>query len=147
MNGIFISTEALKAAPDSLRRSILNLVLADAGSADVAREVETEDGFAELSPGQVKAFLEGCSEKTKLALETIARGRSRQFKLNDVAKALKVEPVALKGVWGGLTRRTKTITGDASAYLIDWIEDEKLDQWIGELSEMTYQSFRRAFRL
>lgn len=145
MNGIFISSEALREAPEHVRRSILDLVLGD--GADMLRPAESDAGVVELSPGQVKAFLEGCSEKTKLALETMARSSSRQFKLNAVAKALDVDADGLKGVWGGLTRRTKTITGDPSAYLIDWIEDEQLDQWIGELSEMTYQSLRRAFRI
>uniref|UniRef100_UPI001AEC026F hypothetical protein n=1 Tax=Methylobacterium sp. B1 TaxID=91459 RepID=UPI001AEC026F len=58
----------------------------------------------------------------------------------------------LRGVWGGLTRRTKTITGDPNAYLIDWSKSEAefdengtyIDQR-GEVTEMTYQSLRKAF--
>ena len=81
----------------------------------------------------------------------IADSGSRHFQIADVAKAIGVQPSGLSGVWGGLTRRLKTVTGDSDAYLIDWTKSEPVvdedDNYVdhtGEVTELTYRSFRKA---
>jgi hypothetical protein len=110
---------------------------------------QDDDDLAQLSPSQAREFYSGCGEKTRKALETIAKSDSNKFHLADVAKAVGVEPAELRGVWGGLTRRLNTITGGDDGHLINWegpgvFDDEGnyLDH-IGEVSELTYQSFRK----
>jgi hypothetical protein len=107
--------------------------------------------FAELSPGQARDFYAGCGPKTRKAIDVIADSASRRFQLADVAKAIGVEPKDLTGVWGGLTRRLKTITGDSDAYLIDWTKSDPVlddkENYVdhrGEVTELTYRSFRKA---
>jgi hypothetical protein len=120
-----------------------------AKTANLLEDDEDED-FAELSLGQAREFYSGCGEKTRKAIEVMARSNTNEFHTSDVAKALGVEPDELRGVWGGLTRRTQTVMNDKDAYLINWQhhdsvwdEDDKLVDHIGVLHELTHQSFRR----
>jgi hypothetical protein len=113
-----------------------------------------DEHFAELSPGQAREFLAGCGQKTRKAIEVIASSNSNQFQIADVAKALGVRPSELTGVWGGLTRRLKTVTGDYSAYLIDWAKNDPISDedgnyldHTGEVTELTRRSFRKALGL
>lgn len=157
-SGIYITATDLQSLPTAARDAILGLLSgASTRVSDIAlaavSDVEDEN-FAELSPGQARTFLEGCSVKTKKALETIVSGPTRFFQVADVARALDVSAPELRGVWGGLTRRTQTITNDSDAYLIDWTkgeavyddEDNYIDQR-GEVAELTYRSLRKAFGL
>lgn len=158
-SGIFITTDHLKSLPRQHRdflfaiisgqETVLN-VAGEPRSAIPDSEVE-DDHFAELSPGQARDFYAGCGPKTRKAIDVIADSASRQFQIADVAKALGVKPNELTGVWGGLTRRLKTITGDADAYLIDWTKSEAINDeegnyvdHTGEVTELTYRSFRKA---
>ena len=153
--GVFISAATLNSASPALRSKILELIMG-AETAVPSSSSDSgihDDNFVEFSPGQIKTFIDGCSDKTRAALEVMARSPSRQFQLADVASALNVEPSELRGVWGGLTRRTQTVSGDPNAYLIYWAgdpvynENEEYVDHVGELTEMTYQSLRKAFRL
>ena len=162
-SGIFLSFETLSSAPPSLVKQILALVsgeltiasdLATVTVSGEAGDMSEDEHFAELSPGQVKTFLAGCGPKTKLALETMANSKTRTFQLAAIAKALGVNAGELSGVWSGLTRRVKTVTGDSEAYLIYWLgepvyddNDEDYVDQTGELTELTYQSLRKAFGL
>jgi len=158
-SGIFITTDHLKSLPKQQQDFLLGIIsgrepISDAPAEPRSAEHESEmedTHFAELSPGQARDFYAGCGHKTRKAIEVIADSASRRFQLADVAKAIGVEPKDLTGVWGGLTRRLKTITGDSDAYLIDWTKsdpvlDEK-ENYIdhrGEVTELTYRSFRKA---
>ncbi len=112
---------------------------------------DQDDDFADLSPQQAKKFLEGTSDKSKRALRFMVSG-DRKFKLAGLAKELGVHPTELPGLWSGLTKRTRTITGNKSAYLLYWVDDalvvdeEYLDQ-TGYMTRTTYSSFRHAFGL
>lgn len=115
------------------------------------REVEdvvVEKG-ADLSVAQATAFLEGCSDKTKKVIRAIVASGTGKFRLNALAQTLNVGLGDLGGVWGGLTKRTRTILGDKKANLIAWrnfydLEDNKWLDAAGTLSEVTYASFRQA---
>ena len=158
-SGIFITTDHLKSLPKQQQDFLLSIVSgrptasdapAEPRSAAYDSEVEDEH-FAELSPGQARDFYAGCGPKTRKAIDVIADSASRQFQIADVAKAIGVQPNELSGVWGGLTRRLKTVTGDSDAYLIDWTKSEPVvdddDNYVdhtGEVTELTYRSFRKA---
>lgn len=153
-NGLFITTDTLRSLPRDLQDALLVATLGQAARPSPASAAgildEEDENFAQLSPAQAREFYSGCGEKTRKALEVIANSDSRQFHLADVAKAIGVEPGELRGVWGGLTRRLSTVTGDSDCYLINWERhDGEFDEegnyvdHIGEVSELTYQSFRR----
>lgn len=158
-SGIFITTDHLRSLPKQQQDFLFGIISGrepasyapvELRSATNGSEVEDEH-FAELSPGQARDFYAGCGVKTRKAIDVIADSASHRFQIADVAKAIGVEPNELSGVWGGLTRRLKTITGDNDAYLIDWTKsepvldhDENYIDHTGEVTEMTYNSFRKA---
>jgi len=152
-SGIFLSTKTLNSASPAIRSKILELLMGSETAMQSADDDFHDDHFIEFSPGQVKTFINGCSEKTRNALEIMAKSPSRRFQLADIAVALDVEPSELRGVWGGLTRRTQTVSGDSEGYLVYWVgegihdENGEYIDHVGELTEMTYQSLRKAFRL
>ena len=155
-DGIFITTTTIKSLPKPEQDFLFGIISGRETGAPEPRP-EADDGgsedehFAELSPGQARDFYSGCGLKTRKAIDVIAGSESRRFQIADVAKALGVQPSELTGVWGGLTRRLKTITGDSAAYLIDWEKNEAVyddegnyADHTGEVTELTYRSFRKA---
>jgi hypothetical protein len=100
---------------------------------------------------QARKFVEGCGDKTRTAVRTIAENSSRFFALAAVAKALKVGPEDLAGVWAGITKRTRTVLGDREAKLIAWgdeeYENEKYVNQPASISETTYRSLRKVFSI
>lgn len=154
--GIYITMEYLKSRPQEDQDFVFDLLRGQAAGAlrkpESAADVTMmdDDHFAELSPSQAREFYDGCGAKIQKAIETIATGSSRHFQLADIAKVLGVRANELRGVWGGMTRRTKTITGDDEGYLIDWVRSGEVyddeNNYIdhpGALTEMTYRSFRK----
>lgn len=164
-SGIYITASLIATLPPEEKAYLFGLVSGDhvelpqaapippaaaaPAAAPASGDSEYDEHFAELSPGQAREFYKGCGAKTRVVVDVIAASPSRAFQLADVAKALGAEPGSLRNVWSGLTMRTRTITGDADAYLIDWtgkpIHDENdvyIDQ-TGEVSELTWNSFRR----
>ena len=161
-SGLYIAREDFITWPATLQREVLHQMW---GASKVVSEPETvavvdggeepvsddDDNIAEISPGQARDFLKGCSEKTKTAIKAMVKGDSRLFQLKDVALSVGVGATELTGVWSGLTRRTKTVTKNPDAYLIDWTSGEaefdKNGQYVDHqagLSQMTYKSFRKA---
>lgn len=167
ISGVYISSTRLKSLSPEDRAFVFGLitdvpplssrVLQDslpAVPAGAEVQVSETEHLAKLSPGQARDFYVGCGEKTKKAVEAIAASPSCIIQVADIAKAVGVQAFELRGVWGGLTRRTATVTGDLKAHLFDWHEgtqkyDEKghyIDQ-IGEVTEITYNSFRKALKV
>ena len=103
---------------------------------------------ADLSYAQIKKFLERCSDKTKEALKAIAKADPAGFTMEAVAEALGVDldESDLRGVWGGLTKRVRTVLSDPQALMIWWTPYGD-DQWRGRVSAMTHRSMRKAFGL
>ena len=126
-------------------------------SSDNAEEVEESDDpldeLTDLSPAQFKKLLDGCKERTKAALRVMVEGPTPAFRVADVAKAVGCAAYELPGVWSGITKRTRTVTGDRKSYLWAWDDDatddenERYSDQGGSISETTYRSGRRAFSL
>lgn len=111
-----------------------------------------EDILTDLSPAQFKKLVDGCGPKTKAALKAMVAGPTSAFRVAAVAKAVGCNPTELSGVWGGITKRLRSVTGDSKAYLWKWgeLENDPEDRYIdqdGAMSETTYRSGRRVFGL
>lgn len=167
-DGVFISSSTLLRMPNDVREMVIAFVMGHREGPGGGGAIETtsgpggtaedgppdDEGFADLTPRQARRFIDGCGERTRAAVEAIARSDSRYFQVKDVAAAVGVAPHELRGVWGGLTRRVKTVTGDADAYLIDWDRSEPIfdeaglyvDQR-GEVTDLTHKSLRKALKL
>ncbi len=99
--------------------------------------------YAELGLQAARAFLLGCNAKTQLALQLIvASGGS--FSIHDLERQMNVGRGSLRGLWGGLTKRIRTITGDPDASLIEWGDQADDGDYIGRLTPTTHNSFKRA---
>ena len=103
-----------------------------------------DDGeYAELGIQAARAFLQGCGEKTTQALALIVEA-GESFSMRELESKMKVGQGELRGVWAGLTKRVRTITGDDEAELIAWGEQSKDGDWQARLMPVTREAFRRA---
>jgi len=165
MTGVFIDSTEFATWPAALQTQVMEQILgsretaakAAIGSVSAPPDLTgANEHFAELSPGQARDFLAGCTAKTKAAIAVMARSETRFFHMRDVAIDLSVPVSELRGVWSGLTRRLRTVTGDVDAYLVYWHGDGIYDgeeddaeyvDHVGELTEMTHASFRKALAI
>lgn len=102
-----------------------------------------DEEIAELGIQSARAFLQGCSDRTAEILGLMI-DLGDTFSLRELEKKAKVKPGGLRGVWTGLTKRTRTITGDPDAVLIDWSGPDDKDDYQGRLAKMTLDALRRA---
>ncbi len=86
---------------------------------------ETEEAYGErgaddLSVAQATEFFSGLrSDMTKKVLRAIVRNGGK-FRFKALVQSLNVNMDDLSGVWGGLTKRTRTVLADKKAKLIAW---------------------------
>ena len=149
-NAILLSLSALSGFSPATQSEVMDYIKSQLSIEEGAPSagMEEEDEPADLSVAQVKKFVERCSDKTRTALRVIAEADASGFTLPMVAKVLGVDlDVAdLRGVWGGITKRVRTVLDDPEANLIWWVQDDQ-NQWIGHVSAMTHRSMRKAFAL
>jgi hypothetical protein len=112
-----------------------------------------EDGPADLTVALCRKLIAApIHEKSLAALRVIAESPTPEFHLADAVKAAPgaEEPNDLRGVWSGLTRRTRNILGDDSADLVWWEgeaildEDDNYVDFVGRVSALTHQSLKTA---
>ena len=116
----------------------------DPPAPQVTTEAEAESwGHAELGLQAARAFLLGCNSKTKQALTFIVES-GETFSIHALENQMEVERGSLRALWGGLTKRTRTITGDPDAWLIQWGDELESGDFIGQLNPVTHNSFKRA---
>lgn len=99
--------------------------------------------YAELGIQAARAFVQGCGEKTTQVLGLIVAA-GETFTIHQLEDQMKVGRGALRGVWAGLTKRVRTITGDPEAALILWGEENDNGDYVGQLMHVTREAFRRA---
>lgn len=107
-------------------------------------ETDGEEGeYAELGLQAARAFLLNCSERTTQTLAAIVE-TGGEFSLRALERKMNVEESGLRGVWTGLTKRTRTITGDPDAMLIEWSDVKENGDYSGKLTATSLSAFRRA---
>jgi hypothetical protein len=70
--------------------------------------------------------------------------RNGKFALPALAAHFDAPPGGLGGVWGGLTKRVRTVTNDGEAVLIKWTWEN--EEWHGALDTSTLASLRKALK-
>lgn len=111
-------------------------------NADEVSGTESEIEAAHLSIAQARAYLNNCSIATVEILEEIIK-RQGDFLMSDIAKLTGKSNMQLRGAWGGITKRTRTVCGDPDASLIEWAKTSDGD-WHGRVASATISSFRAA---
>ena len=144
---ITIPASIFKTFPPEVKNAILSRLTEDfrlsenvSGTPENARGNETAD-LAQLEIHQAKAFLNNCSDKSIAILQDIV-DQNGEFLMSFFAKKYDVSFSGLRGAWGGLTKRTRTITKDPKAKFIEWFKVE--DDWRGLVSQQTIKSMRAA---
>ncbi len=113
----------------------------------------TNDGPVELTPLLIRKLTKKLSKNTLLALRAIAQSPTEEFHMKDIIGAIDgVEDyMGLRGVWSGLTRRTRNILQDSNADIIWWGEEEIYDEnenyvdHLGKVSKLTWKSLKAHF--
>ncbi len=162
MNGIFISTTSFTTLSPAARREVLAATGFAVGvdarptteHSAITGHVDVE-GPVELTLSFVRRLADGLSEKTLIALKTIAASPSPEFRMKDVIDATEgaADYMDVRGVWAALTRRTRKLVSDQEARLIWWQGDEIVDEQgryvdhVGTVSALTHQSLRTHFGL
>jgi hypothetical protein len=153
MSGFFISLEDYRGMDVALRAGLQEWLDGKKASSPEPSLTEPSNGGPDgndegappdLSFAQAKRLLEGCGDKTKATLRAVFSNSEPNFLLGEVAKEMKSEKGALGGAWAGITKRTRAVLGDKDAALFVWEWDDKQDDWIGAVSEMTHRSMRQA---
>lgn len=142
---VMVSRAAIAAASADFRlelSEILGLEGADPAASGMENEIPAGTNIANLDLASAKLFLAGCQAKTKRVLRLII-DRDGQFLLRDLERAANVRAGGLSGVWTGLTKRTRTITGKPVAKLIHW-DEKKEGEWRGMMTKRTTDSLRAA---
>lgn len=121
----------------------MNLSTDDAEVADPIQMDDSEQP-ADLSVAQINRFLARVSDKVRTTLRVIAETDQSGFEVRRVMQVLGVNDAGgLRGVWGGITKRVRTVLGDEEAHLIWWIEQDH--GWEGRVSPVTHRALRKAF--
>lgn len=108
-------------------------------------EFETDDEFAsKLNSKMAREFMMHLSPKSKLVLQKIIDFGKAGFWLDELETIIQIElEEDIGGVWGGLTRRVRTVTGIEDAELFHWTWFENEDRTYGKLHQTTYHNLQK----
>jgi len=146
MSGIFISFLDLKKFSSGTRKEILALVTEDRVE-DIFEE--SSEGPTDLSSLQAEKLVRGLSSKSRTVLKAILENGDtlNGFWCEELASELKIEVTDLTGVWSGLTRRIRTVTGSPEAYLISWAWDDERQDYYGKMHTATFNNCKKAVNI
>jgi hypothetical protein len=143
--GILVDFDDLVSFSPACQAELRSYVLTKLGANPVPPPVSApaSSGPADLDLAAAEMFLQNCSPKSIAVLKQIV-ARKGTFLLNDIASAMRVRQGGLGGVWGGLTKRTRTVTGDDDAKFVDW--KWVGGKWHGRVSPVTAASLATALK-
>ncbi|WP_133158623.1 hypothetical protein [Mixta theicola] len=107
---------------------------------------ENGEGPTDLSSLQAEKLVRGLSGKSRSVLKAILENSdsSNGFWCEELASELGIEVTDLTGVWSGLTRRIRTVTGSSDAYLISWAWDDERQDYYGRMHQTTFKNCKKA---
>lgn len=146
MSGIFLSLIDLQKLSAGARSEVLALI-AEGVDEDVFEE--NGEGPTDLSSLQAEKLVRGLSSKSRSVLKAILENSdsSNGFWCEDLASELEVDIADLTGVWSGLTRRIRTVSGSSDAYLISWAWDDDRQDYYGKMHSTTFKNCKKAVNI
>lgn len=145
-SGVFIPFDEVDRFSPAFRAELAAFVQSQLNIKGDAAVPDDGEGPADLSVAQAKLFLDRVSDKVRAAIRVIAESDASAFTMADIMAALGAEDAgSLRGVWGGITKRVRTVVGETEAYLIWWTELET--GWVGRVSPTTHRSLRKVLGL
>lgn len=153
MDGLFLSKDTFDGFSSQTQAEILvGLGIATRPTSDRPPNAEPpvsdsdEAGPTSFTTGEMRKFIDGCGAKTRKVLEGLAE-LSPRFKVGDLLKKLNMNYGDLRGVQAGLTKRTRTISGNPNAWLfrvVHWDDDPRKS--ISELHPQTHEALRKILK-
>lgn len=112
-------------------------------------EVESTDGQAiDLSSSQVSELINKISKKSLSVLRAMVKEGEDGFYYDDIAEAIGEEEDDLRGVFSGLTRRVRNVTGEPKAELFDkWVDYDHDDRRWGQMNLVTFNNLKRILKM
>jgi hypothetical protein len=146
VNGIILSTEAFKALSPSCRQEIMSALgfLSDIVAARLDTDKGTGNGtFAtEFSLNEMRKFLGGVSDRTRILLTGIARTTSR-FNVGELLKSVGWVERDLRGILAGITKRSRTISGNREAeFFSSVVWDDDINKCVSEVHPTTHAALK-----
>jgi hypothetical protein len=143
-NLVTLSASQIALASESFKLELAGLLGLSPSMADAQQDDYEGYEQIELDTQAARVFVQGCGEKTLAVLHTIIE-LGNPFSLRQLEQRFGVGENGLRSVWSGLTKRSKTITGDASAYLVKfvWNDNASEEDYWGHLSEVTFASLAK----
>lgn len=141
--GIFIPFSEMENHP-SLKAALLAYVAEHLGAPANATGAEARpdtEGLAQLSVRDANRFLNNCGAKTIKVLEFVV-AQDGDFLLSQLQRHMRTKE--LRGVWTGLTRRVRNVTGDDEAVLLGWSYKAAKDDWRVVMATRSVSSFKTA---
>jgi len=151
MSGLFISVEAFNNASPSEQATVLRLMGLEVSSENGRLLIPSSvpvaaGGPVVLSDSQWREVLaRPMHEKTLSVIHAIGATREARFCLGDMLRELGYgdDWRILSKVWGGLTKRVRSVTRRADAELIEWDRSEDVREIYGILAPETHLALRR----
>jgi hypothetical protein len=142
MSYIALSIEDLQKLSSEARKEVFNLL----GYAEHFEDEDEDETGGELTKKQIVNFLSGMSEKSKNVLKTMIMSFDGN-KISEIAlmEELGMVGESLTGVWAGITKRARTVSGDQDLFLINWSYDEASNDNIGRFNPNTYEHLKKIF--
>lgn len=146
MSGIFLSLADLQKLSSGARSEVM-AVITEGIDEDIFEE--NDEGPTDLSSLQAEKLVRGLSSKSRSVLKVILENSdsSNGFWCEELASELEVDVTELTGVWSGLTRRIRTVTGSPDAYLISWAWDDEKQDYYGKMHTTTFKNCKKAVNI
>lgn len=112
-------------------------------------EIENNDGVAiDLSSSQASELINKISKKSLSVLRAMLNEGEDGFYFDDIAEAIGENEDDLRGVFSGLTRRVRNVTGQPKAELFDkWVDYDDNDRRWGQMNLVTYNNLKRILKI
>ena len=143
---IILTVDDLAALSETARSEIVALLAEGKRQSDSAPGGPSEEGLAEVGFDLLSRFMNGVSSITRKFIETIAINEGKATPEQLLEATGYTEPIELRGIQSGITRRIRNLLGDDEVYLIFWraTSDEDWDGYF-YVSPVTGQSLERYF--
>jgi len=143
--GIYVSSDLFQHLSDETQQELIAALRGKTTATEKTDALKTDEmnefDLADLSVGQLKKVIGGCSDRPKHALKIIANCDENGFLLRDIASEMDEEIGNMRTVWSAITRRVRAVLDDNSATLISWEEYD--GDWVGRLSDITFNNIQK----
>lgn len=146
-DALVVSISTFKTLSRECQNELLNALQATYNAQPATETSEEEFGEpTQFSINEMRKFLDGISDKTRAFLKALSTLPS-QFKVADLLDKLDVEYSEIRGILAGLTKRSRTISGDPEAdFFASVVWDDDIRKCVSRIHPTTHASLRKLLK-